>query len=162
MGAKKVVKSKFTHTDLNKTLFVRPEVLEKERKWYLIDAEWKTLGRLAVEIAKRLIGKHKVSYSDHWDAGDFVVVVNAEKIKVTGKKLLQKIYYRHSWYKWNLKEFTLDWMLKNRPEKVIWLAVRWMLPKNKLRKRRMKRLKIFVWPEHKFKYLPLEKIEINE
>jgi large subunit ribosomal protein L13 len=76
--------------------------------------------------------------------------------------LLQKIYYRHSWYKWNLKEFTLDWMLKNRPEKVIWLAVRWMLPKNKLRKRRMKRLKIFVWPEHKFKYLPLEKIEINE
>ena len=162
MGAKKVVKGKFTHNDLNKTLFVRPEVLEKERKWYLIDAEWKTLGKVAVEIAKRLIGKHKVSYSDHWDAGDFVVVVNADKVKVTGKKLLQKIYYRHSWYKWNLKEFTLDWMLKNRPEKVIWLAVRWMLPKNKLRKRRMKRLKIFVWSEHKFKHLPLEKIEINE
>ena len=152
----------FTKRDLNKTLFVKPEVLEKSRRWWVVDAKGKTLWRLAVEIAKRLIGKHKAAYSDHWDAGDFVVVVNADKIKVTWKKLDQKVYYRHSGYKGNLKEFTLRWMLQNRPEKVIWLAVRKMLPKNKLRDRRMKRLKIFVGSEHKFNHLPLEKLEIND
>ena len=151
----------FTKKDLNKTLFVKKDVLEKNRKWYLIDAEWKTLWRLAVEIAKRLQWKYNPAYCDHWDAGDFVVVVNADKVKVTWKKLDQKVYYFHSGYKGNLKERTLRWMLQNRPEKVIWYAVRKMLPKNKLRDRRMKRLKIFVWPRHSFNHLPLEKIEIN-
>ncbi len=153
---------KFTHNDLNRTLWVRPDDLEKNRKWFLIDAKWKTLWRLAVEIAKRLIGKYNPYYSDHWDAGDFVVVINAEKIKVTGKKLQDKIYYRHSGYKWHLKEITLWQLLAKHPERVIQYAVRKMLPKNKLRDRRMKRLKIFVWPEHKFNNLSLEKIEINE
>ena len=155
-------KKQFTKYDLNRTLFVRPEVLQKNRKWYLIDAKWKVLWKVAVEIAKRLIWKYNPAYSDHWDTGDFVVVINADKVKVTGKKLDQKIYYKHSGYKGNLKEFTLRWMLQNRPERVIWYAVRKMLPKNKLRDRRMKRLKIFVGENHKFNHLPLEKIEINE
>jgi large subunit ribosomal protein L13 len=155
-------KNNFTKFDLNKTLFVKPKLLEKNRKRYLIDAKGKTLGKVAVEIAKRLIWKYNPYYCDHWDSWDFVIVVNADKIKVTWKKLDQKLYYRHSWYKWNLKSFTLKWMLTHRPERVLWLAVRKMLPKNKLRDRRMKRLKIFIWENHKFGHLPLEKIEINE
>jgi large subunit ribosomal protein L13 len=121
---------------------------EVQRDWYLVDATGKTLGRLASEIAKILIGKHKPTYTPHVDGGDFVVVINAEKIHVTGKKLNQKVYYRHTLYPGGLKETTLRKMLQEKPEEVIRLAVRGMLPKNKLRDRRMKRLKVYAGPEH--------------
>jgi large subunit ribosomal protein L13 len=129
-----------------KTFMLRKE--DVQREWYVVDAAGKTLGRLASEIAKILIGKHKPTYTPHVDNGDFVVVVNAEKIHVTGKKLDKKIYYKHTGYMGHLKETTLREMLKKKPEEVIRLAVRGMLPKNKLRDRRMKRLKVYAGPEH--------------
>ncbi len=153
---------KFTSNDLNKTLWVHPDDIEKNRQWWIVDAKWKTLWRLAVEVAKKLIGKHKAYYSDFWDTWDFVVVINAEKIKVTWNKLKDKIYYFHSGYKWHLKEISLGQMLAKNPQKVIWLAVRKMLPKNKLRDRRMKRLKIFVGPNHTFNHLSLQQLNIND
>ena len=132
-----------------KTFMQRKE--DVQREWYLVDATGKTLGRLASEIAKILMGKHKPTYTPHVDGGDFVVVVNAEKIHATGKKLNQKIYYRHTGYPGGLKEITLREMLQKKPEEVIRLAVRGMLPKNKLRDRRMKRLKVYAGPEHPHK-----------
>ncbi|RUM43570.1 MAG: 50S ribosomal protein L13 [Desulfurobacterium sp.] len=129
-----------------KTFMLRKE--DVQREWYVVDATGKTLGRLASEIAKILIGKHKPNYTPHVDNGDFVIVVNAEKIHVTGKKLEKKIYYKHTGYMGHLKETTLKEMLQKKPEEVIRLAVRGMLPKNKLRKRRMKRLKVYAGPEH--------------
>ena len=121
---------------------------EVQREWYVVDATGKTLGRLASEIAKILIGKHKPTYTPHVDNGDFVVVINADKIHVTGKKLDKKVYYKHTGYMGHLKETTLREMLQKKPEEVIRLAVRGMLPKNKLRDRRMKRLKVYAAPEH--------------
>jgi len=132
-----------------KTFMQRKE--DVQREWYLVDATGKTLGRLASEIAKILMGKHKPTYTPHVDGGDFVVVVNAEKIHATGKKLDKKIYYRHTGYPGGLKETTLREMLQKKPEEVIRLAVRGMLPKNKLRDRRMKRLKVYAGPEHPHK-----------
>ena len=129
-----------------KTFMLRKE--DVQRDWYVVDATGKTLGRLASEIAKILMGKHKPTYTPHVDNGDFVVVVNAEKIFVTGKKLDKKIYYKHTGYMGHLKETTLKEMLQKKPEEVIKLAVRGMLPKNKLRKRRMKRLKVYAGPNH--------------
>ncbi|MEO2068780.1 MAG: 50S ribosomal protein L13 [Desulfurobacteriaceae bacterium] len=129
-----------------KTFMLRKE--DVQRDWYVVDATGKTLGRLASEIAKILMGKHKPTYTPHVDNGDFVVVVNAEKIFVTGKKLEKKIYYKHTGYMGHLKETTLKEMLQKKPEEVIRLAVRGMLPKNKLRKRRMKRLKVYAGPNH--------------
>ncbi len=137
----------------------KPE--EVEVKWYLVDAEGKTLGRLASEIAKILMGKHKPQYSPNMVLGDFVVVINADKIKVTGKKLTQKIYYRHSGYLGNLKAIPLKLMLEKHPERVIQLAVRGMLPKNKLRKRMMKRLKVYRGPEHPHQAQKPIKLEIK-
>ncbi|RUM42075.1 MAG: 50S ribosomal protein L13 [Desulfurobacterium sp.] len=129
-----------------KTFMLRKE--DVQRDWYVVDAAGKTLGRLASEIAKILMGKHKPTYTPHVDNGDFIVVVNAEKIHVTGKKLDKKIYYKHTGYMGHLKETTLREMLQKKPEEVIRLAVRGMLPKNKLRDRRMKRLKVYAAPEH--------------
>jgi len=129
-----------------KTFMLRKE--DVQREWYLVDATGKTLGRLASEIAKILMGKHKPTYTPHVDGGDFVVVINAEKIHATGKKLDKKIYYKHTGYPGGLKETTLKEMLQKKPEEVIRLAVRGMLPKNKLRDRRMKRLKVYAGPEH--------------
>lgn len=129
-----------------KTFMLRKE--DVQREWYLVDATGKTLGRLASEIAKILMGKHKPTYTPHVDGGDFVVVINAEKIHATGKKLDKKIYYKHTGYPGGLKETTLREMLQKKPEEVIRLAVRGMLPKNKLRDRRMKRLKVYAGPEH--------------
>ena len=100
-----------------------------ERKWYVVDADGQTLGRLASEIAKVLRGKNKPIYTPHIDTGDYVIVVNADKVKVTGKKLDQKIYYRHSDYVGGMKEFTLREMMDRKPERVIELAVKGMLPK---------------------------------
>jgi large subunit ribosomal protein L13 len=129
-----------------KTFMLRKE--DVKRDWFLVDAEGKTLGRLASEIARILMGKHKPTYTPHVDGGDFVVVVNAEKVRVTGKKLEKKIYYRHTGYMGHLKETKLKDMLKEKPEEVIRLAVRGMLPKNRLRKHRMKRLKVYAGPSH--------------
>jgi large subunit ribosomal protein L13 len=138
-------------------------MLRKEdvkRDWYLVDATGKTLGRLASEIAKILMGKNKPTYTPHIDGGDFVVVVNAEKVFVTGKKLNQKIYYKHTGYFGHLKETTLKEMLEKKPEEVIRLAVRGMLPKNKLRDRRLKRLKVYAGPEHPHKSQNPKPIEL--
>jgi len=121
---------------------------EVKREWFLVDATGKTLGRLASQIAKILMGKHKPTYTPHVDGGDFVVVINADKIYVSGKKLDNKIYYKHTLYPGGLKETPLRRMLAEKPEEVIRLAVRGMLPKNKLRDRRMKRLKVYAGAEH--------------
>jgi large subunit ribosomal protein L13 len=140
----------FTKSDVNKTLRVKKDYLDKNRKRYKIDANGQTLWRIATVIANKLTGKNKIEYNDFWDAGDFVLVENVDKIKVTGHKMDQKMYYRYSWYKGNLKEMTLSEMLSKKPEKVIELAVRWMLPKNKLRASRMKRLKAVVGTTSKY------------
>lgn len=118
------------------------------RKWWLVDAEGKVLGRLASEIAKILTGKHKPQYTPHADCGDFVIVINAEKVAVTGKKLEKKIYRWHSGYPSGLKEKTLEWILQHHPERVIYLAVKRMLPANRLRQKRLKRLKIYAGNTH--------------
>ena len=119
-----------------------------ERKWYVVDADGQTLGRLTSEIAKVLRGKNKPVYTPHIDKGDYVIVVNAEKIKVTGKKMDQKVYYRHSDYVGGMKETTLREMLAKKPEKVIELAVKGMLPKGPLGRSMIKKLHVYAGPEH--------------
>ena len=119
-----------------------------ERKWYVVDAEGKTLGRLASEVANVLRGKNKPTYTPHIDTGDYVIVVNAEKIQVTGKKLDQKIYYRHSDYVGGMKETTLREMLNKKPERVIELAVKGMLPKGPLGRQMMTNLHVYAGAEH--------------
>ena len=130
----------------------RYTVMQKKEKvvrnWYEIDAEGKILGKLAAEIAVKLMGKHKVSYTPHVDGGDFVVVTNAEKIAVTGNKLLAKKYYRHSGYPGGLKTRSLEEMLAKQPTEVIRKAVERMLPKNKLGRQMINRLKLNVGPTH--------------
>jgi large subunit ribosomal protein L13 len=121
---------------------------EIARDWYLVDAEGKTLGRLATQIADRLRGKGKPQYTPHVDTGDFVVVVNAEKITVTGKKLDDKIYYRHTGYPGGLKERTLREQLERRPTEVLRKAVKGMLPRNKLGRQQLTKLKIYAGPDH--------------
>jgi large subunit ribosomal protein L13 len=121
---------------------------EIERQWYVVDAEAKTLGRLATQIADVLRGKGKPAYTPHVDTGDFVIVVNAEKIHVTGQKLDQKIYYRHSGYPGGLRERTLREQLARRPEEVLRKAVKGMLPKNKLASAQLRKLKIYAGPAH--------------
>ena len=120
-----------------------------KRDWYVVDAEGQTLGRLASEIAKVLRGKNKPTYTPHMDCGDYVIVVNAEKIKVTGKKLDQKIYYHHSEYIGGMKETTLREKLAKKPEQVIELAVKGMLPKGPLGREMYKKLFVYAGPEHK-------------
>ena len=119
-----------------------------DRKWYVVDASGKTLGRLSSEIAKILRGKHKPIFTPHMDTGDYVIVVNAEKVKVTGKKLDQKIYYHHSGYVGGLKETTLREMMAKKPERVVELAVKGMLPKGPLGRQMYKKLHVYVGPEH--------------
>jgi len=121
-----------------------------ERNWYIVDAKGQTLGRLATKIAVILKGKNKVDFAPHVDNGDYVVVLNADKFNVTGKKLTDKIYYRHTWYLGWLKETPLEDMLVKKPLRALELAVSGMLPKNKLRKDMISRLKWFVWEEHTF------------
>ena len=121
---------------------------DRERNWLLVDAEGQTLGRLATQIADALRGKRKPAYTPHVDTGDFVVVVNAEKISVTGQKLQEKMYYRHSGYPGGLKSRTLNDMLERRPEEVIRLAVKGMLPKNRLARKQLTKLKVYAGPEH--------------
>ena len=121
---------------------------EITREWYLVDAEGKTLGRLATQIADTLRGKRKPQYTPHVDTGDFVVVVNAEKIVVTGNKLDQKRYYRHSGYPGGLRSRTLREQLDRRPTEVLRVAVKGMLPKNRLARQQITKLKIYAGPEH--------------
>lgn len=121
---------------------------EVERKWYIIDAEGKTLGRLASEAASILRGKHKPQFTPHVDTGDFVIIINAEKIQVTGNKLRDKFYYRHSGYPGGLKKTSLNDMLRKRPERVIEHAVYGMLPKNRLGNALRRKLKVYAGPEH--------------
>lgn len=130
-----------------KTFMASPATIE--RKWYVVDAEGKTLGRLSSEIASVLRGKHKPIFTPHMDTGDYVIVVNAAKVKVTGKKLNQKIYYHHSGYVGGMKETTLKEMLANKPERVVELAVKGMLPKGPLGRQMYKKLFVYAGPEHK-------------
>ena len=121
---------------------------EVERHWYLDDATNKTLGRLSTEIANRLRGKHKPIYTPHVDTGDYIVVVNASKIRVTGNKMTNKIYYKHTGYIGNMKSMNLETMLEKNPERVIMKSVKGMLPKNKLGNAMLKKLRVFAGPEH--------------
>ena len=121
---------------------------EVERKWFVVDAENKVLGRLASEIATRLRGKHKPNFSPHMDVGDFIVVVNADKVKLTGNKLDDKIYYRHSGYIGGIKEQTAKEVLEKKPTELIKMAVRGMLSKNSLGRKQLKKLRIYTGGEH--------------
>ena len=142
-----------------KTYSAKPR--EIEQSWYLVDAEGETLGRLATEIADVLRGKRKPAYTPHVDTGDFVVVVNAEKIRVTGNKLEQKIYYRHSGYPGGLRQRTLAEQLKRRPEEVIRKAVKGMLPRNRLSRAQLGKLKIYAGPEHPHQAQSPEPLEVR-
>lgn len=125
-----------------------PKPQDIQRDWFIVDAEDKILGRMASQIALRLRGKHKPEYTPYVDNGDFIVVVNAEKIKVTGKKMTDKIYQRHTGHMGGLKETPLKDMLAKKPEEVIMLAVKGMLPKTKLGRALIKKLKVYAGPEH--------------
>lgn len=120
----------------------------RDREWFVVDATGKTLGRLATQLADAIRGKRKPEYTPHCDVGDFVIVVNAEKISVTGKKLQEKLYHRHSGYPGGLRTRTLEQMLERRPEEVIRLAVKGMLPRNRLARQQLRKLKIYAGPEH--------------
>ena len=141
------------------TFMANPNTIE--RKWYVVDAEGKTLGRLAAEVAKVLRGKNKPTFTPHVDTGDHVIVVNAEKIRVTGKKLDQKIYFRHSGYPGGTTFTPAGQMLENKPERVIELAVRGMLPKNSLGRQMYRKLQVYRGAEHPHAAQLPEVLEIN-
>jgi len=132
-----------------------------QREWYVVDAAGQTLGRLAARVARILRGKHKPTYSPSVDTGDFVIVVNAEKIHVTGRKLDQKIYYRYSGYPGGLKEITLRNLLQRHPTRVIEHAVRGMLPKNRLGRQMFKKLKVYAGPDHPHAAQQPEQLELR-
>ena len=129
-----------------KTFTLTPKDID--RKWYVVNAEGLILGRMASQIANRLRGKNKPEFCPHMDNGDFIIVVNCEKIKVTGKKMLEKEYYRHSGWVGGLKEASLEQMLQKHPRRVITHAVKGMLPRNRLGRAMLKKLKVYVGPEH--------------
>lgn len=133
---------------------------EIEKKWYLVDAEHRILGRLATQIAIRLRGKHKPIFTPHADTGDFIVVINADKIALTGSKLDQKYYYRHSGYMGGLKQISARRLLEKKPDEVLRSAVRRMLPRNSLGRRQLKKLKIYAGPDHPHQAQNPEKLEI--
>ena len=133
---------------------------EVNKKWYLVDAENKVLGRLATQIASRLRGKHKPIYTPHADTGDFVVVINADKVILTGNKWSDKYYYRHSGYVGGLKEISAKKLLEKKPENILRFAVKGMLPKNSLGRRQLKKLKVFAGPDHVQQAQQPEKLEI--
>lgn len=142
-----------------KTFMASPATIE--RKWYVVDATGYTLGRLASEVAKVLRGKNKPIYTPHMDCGDYVIIVNAEKVEVTGKKLDQKIYYNHSDYVGGMKETTLRELMAKKPEKVLELAVKGMLPKGPLGKDMIKKLHVYAGPEHDHAAQKPEVLEIK-
>ena len=130
-----------------KTFSAKPS--EVNRDWYLIDASGKTLGRLASEIARRLRGKHKPIYTPHVDTGDYIVVINAEKVRVTGNKASAKTYYRHTGYPGGIKSITFEKLIQRSPERVIEIAVKGMLPKNRLGRAMFRKLKVYAGSEHR-------------
>lgn len=125
-----------------------PKPADIQRQWWVMDAEGQVLGRLATRVAGILRGKHKPAYTPHLDVGDYVVIVNAEKIAVTGNRLAEKMYYRHSGYPGGLRELTLDQMLKRHPDRVLKLAVRGMLPRNRLGRQMLDKLRVYAGPAH--------------
>ena len=141
-----------------KTLSTKPA--DVIRQWFLVDATDKTLGRLSTEIAHRLRGKHKPEYTPHVDTGDYIIVVNAEKIRVTGNKLNDKMYYHHTGYIGNMKKTNLSDLLDEHPERVIETAVKGMLPKNPLGRAMFSKLKVYAGPEHKHQSQQPENLDI--
>ncbi len=137
-----------------------PKEAEIEKKWYLVDAEGKTLGRLASKIAQILSGKNKPIYTPHMDVGDFVVVINAQKVKVTGGKEEKKMYYHHSGYPGGIKGIVYEKLLKKKPEMIIREAVKGMLPKSKLGRKMFKKLKVYAGGKHPHQAQEPEKIEL--
>ena len=131
-----------------KTFFLREEDAQKGRRWFLVDAEGRTLGRLASRVASVLRGKHKPVFTPHVDAGDHVIVINAQRVVLTGRKLKDKVYYHHSGYPGGLRETSAEKMLKTHPERVIEIAVRGMLPKNRLGREILRKLKVYGGPHH--------------
>ncbi len=129
-----------------KTEFAKKE--QVARKWYVIDAQGQVLGRLAVEIARRLRGKHKPNFSPHVDTGDYIIVVNADKVRLTGRKMDDKMYYRHTGYPGGLRSMSARQLLGRKPERMIELAVKGMLPKNRLGRRMYQKLKVYATAEH--------------
>lgn len=129
-----------------KTYSARAE--DVRRQWHLIDAQGKTLGRLATEVARRLRGKHKPEFTPHVDTGDYVVVINADRIHVTGRKMSDKVYHHHTGYVGHLRSITLEKQLEKRPEKVIELAVKGMMPRGPLGRAMFRKLKVYAGPEH--------------
>ncbi len=129
-----------------KTYSAKPETVERD--WYIVDAENKTLGRLSTEIARRLRGKHKPEYTPHVDTGDYIVVINAEKVYVSGNKRTDKMYYHHTGYIGNLKSISFDKLLERAPERIIETAVKGMLPKNPLGRAMYKKMKVYAGSEH--------------
>jgi large subunit ribosomal protein L13 len=143
---------------VKRTYVTKPEDIQRD--WYVVDASGRTLGRLASEIARIVRGKHKPIYSPAADVGDYVIVVNAEKVLVTGRKMDQKVYYRHSGYPGGLKEVTLRRMLEEHPTRVVEHAVRGMLPKNRLGRKMFKKLKVYAGPEHPHEAQQPEPLEL--
>jgi large subunit ribosomal protein L13 len=135
---------------------------EVKRDWYIIDATDKILGRVATEIARRLRGKHKAEYTPHVDTGDYIVVINADKITVTGKKFKEKVYYRHSGYPGGIKETSFDKLQAKHPERIIEIAVKGMLPKNVLGREMYRKLKVYAGTEHPHTAQQPKKLEIEE
>ena len=142
-----------------KTFSAKPE--EVRRDWYVVDADGKTLGRLSTEIARRLRGKHKPEYTPHVDTGDYIVVVNADKIRVTGNKMKDKMYHRYTGYVGNLKSMPLEKMMADAPERALKLAVKGMLPRNPLGRRMLTKLRIFAGPEHNHQAQQPVPLDIN-
>ena len=131
-----------------------------ERKWYVVDAEGKTLGRLATEVATVLRGKHKPTFTPHMDCGDYVIVVNADKVDVTGKKRKEKVYKRHTGYPGGLREITFDKLIAKKPEEIVRHAVKGMMPKGKLGRQMYKKLKVYAGPEHNHQAQKPETLEV--
>ena len=135
---------------------------ERERRWLVVDATDKTLGRLATQVADALRGKRKPEYTPHIDVGDFVIVVNAEKVSVTGNKRQEKLYYRHSGYPGGLRSRSLGEMLERRPEEVVRVAVRGMLPRNRLGRAQLRKLKVYAGPDHPHAAQKPEPMEVED
>ena len=142
-----------------KTFSAKPE--DVRRDWYLVDATNKTLGRLSTEIARRLRGKHKPEYTPHVDTGDYIVVVNADKIRVTGNKMKDKMYHRYTGYIGNLKSMSLEKLMDEHPERVLEYAVKGMLPRNPLGRKMLSKLRVFAGPEHQHEAQQPIPLDIN-
>ncbi|MEZ5558785.1 MAG: 50S ribosomal protein L13 [Pseudomonadales bacterium] len=141
-----------------KTISMRAE--DVQRSWYVVDAEGKTLGRLATEVARRLRGKHKAEYTPHVDTGDYIVVINAEKVRVTGNKTTDKMYYSHSGYPGGIKEISFEHLRDSHPERIIEGAVKGMLPRNPLGRAMLRKLKVYPGSEHPHSAQQPELLEI--